>query len=118
MHTWWSLSGREGFGVLSLPTSLRARDLGIFEEMKCLFSTTLVTEILSKSSWIETEAKGSHWGDRTRDRTHDRMRLARPVSSTGRCVGRRARVCDRSVRTLAGPVRPVTHPGEQREGKV
>jgi hypothetical protein len=30
----------------------------------------------------ETEAKGSHWGDRTRDRTLDRTRLASPVSSS------------------------------------
>jgi hypothetical protein len=66
----------------------------------------------------ETEAKGSHWGDLTRDRTLDRTRLARPVSSTGRRAGRSARVCDRSVRSLAGPVHPVTHLGEQRGGKV
>jgi hypothetical protein len=33
------------------------------------------------------EAKGSHWGDRMRDRMLDRTRLARPVSSTGRRAG-------------------------------
>jgi hypothetical protein len=66
----------------------------------------------------ETKAKGSHLGDRTRDRTLDRTWLARPVSSTGRHMGRSARVCDWSVRSLVGPTRPITHPGEQREGKV
>jgi hypothetical protein len=30
----------------------------------------------------ETKEKGSHWGDQTLDRTLDRMRLARPVSSS------------------------------------
>jgi hypothetical protein len=49
----WSLSDREGFGVLSLSG-------GIFMEMKCLFSTTPVAEIFSKSSWIETETNGGH----------------------------------------------------------
>jgi hypothetical protein len=56
-------------------------------------------------------------GDRTRDWMLDRTRLARPASSTGRRAGRSVRVYDRSVRLLAGPARPVTHPGEQRGGK-
>jgi hypothetical protein len=34
----WSLSGREGFGVLS--PSCRACEFNAFQEMKCLFSTT------------------------------------------------------------------------------
>jgi hypothetical protein len=35
----WCLSGREGFVVLSPSrASLRARDSGVFREMKCLFS--------------------------------------------------------------------------------
>jgi hypothetical protein len=63
------------------------------------------------------EAKGSHWGDRTLDRTLDRTRLACRVSSTDRCAGRSARVCDRSVRGSMGQARPVTHLGEQHEGK-
>jgi hypothetical protein len=54
----WSLSGRDGFGVLS--TKLARQDSEPFMEVKCTFSTTPVAEIFSKSSWIETEAKGSH----------------------------------------------------------
>jgi hypothetical protein len=64
------------------------------------------------------EAKESHWGDRTLNQTLYQTRLARPVSSTGRRAGRSAKIYDRSVRSLAGLARPVTHPGEQREGKV
>jgi hypothetical protein len=60
---------------LSLPTSLRAWDSGIFEDLKCLFSTTLeVGE--------ETEANGGHRGDRTLNRTWSRFDQTHPVSST------------------------------------
>jgi hypothetical protein len=45
----------------SLPSAeLVRRDLALFVEVKCIFSTTPVAEILSKSSWIETEANGCH----------------------------------------------------------
>jgi hypothetical protein len=63
-----------------------------FVEVKRLFSTTLEEKFISKSSWIETEANGGHWGDRTQS-WHDRMRS---VSSS------------HVLRTRA-PVRPVTH---------
>jgi hypothetical protein len=36
-----------------------------FVEVKHLFSTKSEIEIFSKLSWIETEANGDHWGDRT-----------------------------------------------------
>jgi hypothetical protein len=39
--------------------------LVLFVEVKRLFFTTPVAEIFSKPSWIETEANGGHWGDRT-----------------------------------------------------
>jgi hypothetical protein len=100
------LRGREGFGFFSPSHQACEAGFNAFVEVKRLF--------FHYARDKETEAKGSHWGDRTRDRT----RLARPVSSTGRRAGRSARVCDRSVRSLAGPARPVTHLGEQREGKV
>jgi hypothetical protein len=50
---------------------LRARDSGVFEDLKCLFSTT-------PKVGKETEANGGHRGDRTRSR-YDRTR---PVSTT------------------------------------
>jgi hypothetical protein len=71
------LSGREGLGPLSLPPSLRARDSGIFEELKCLFFTT--PEVRK-----ETEVNGGHRGDRTLHRTRSRFDRTRPVSSTQR----------------------------------
>jgi hypothetical protein len=60
---------------LSLPLSLRARDSGVFEELKCLFSTT--PEVRK-----ETEANGGHRGDRTLHRTWSRYDWTRPVSTT------------------------------------
>jgi hypothetical protein len=47
-------------------------------------------EIFSKSSWIETEANGGHWGDRTLNRTrsrHDRTHLVNDSSSLARGLG-------------------------------
>jgi hypothetical protein len=53
MYTWWcqhickrGVACEAGFGA--------------FMEVKCIFSTTPVAEIFSKSSWIETEANESH----------------------------------------------------------
>jgi hypothetical protein len=63
------LSGREGFGFLSPLSGIR-RFLGS------------ETFIFHCAGGEETEAKGSHWGDRTLDRTLDRTRLACPVSSS------------------------------------
>jgi hypothetical protein len=60
---------------LSLPPSLRARDSGVFEELKCLFSTT-------PEVGKETEANGGHRGDRTLHRTWSWFDRTRPVSST------------------------------------
>jgi hypothetical protein len=52
-------------------------------EVKCIFSTIPEAEIFSKSPWIETEANGGHWGDRTRSR-HDRTRSVSDSSSLAR----------------------------------
>jgi hypothetical protein len=60
---------------LSLPSSLRARDSGIFEDLKCLFSTT--PEVRK-----ETEANEGHRGDRTLHRTRSWYDRTRPISST------------------------------------
>jgi hypothetical protein len=60
---------------LSLPPSLRARDSGIFEELKCLFFT--MPEVRK-----ETEANGGHRGGRTLHRTRSWYDRTRPVSST------------------------------------
>jgi hypothetical protein len=69
----------------SLPLALQAQwDSVLFVEVKCIFSTTLEAEIFSKSSWIETEANGGRWGNRTLNQTwsqHDRMRLVSGSSS-------------------------------------
>jgi hypothetical protein len=81
LRRWWCLSGRDEFGALSL--SCRACERGIryfFVEVKCLFSTTPVTKIFSKSSWIETETNRGQWGDRSLDRTWSRHNRTRPVS--------------------------------------
>jgi hypothetical protein len=95
LRMWWCLSGREGFGFLS--PSRRAYEAG--------FSVFCGSEtpIFYCAEREETEAKGSHWGDRTRDRTLDRTRLARPVSSSR---VQRQRV-HRHVRSVMGPARPV-----------
>jgi hypothetical protein len=61
-------------GPLSLPPSLRARDSGVFEELKCLFSTT-------PKVGKETEANGGHRGDRTLHRTRSWYDRTRPVST-------------------------------------
>jgi hypothetical protein len=65
----WSLSGREGLGSSLPPAELAWRDLGIFEELKRLFS---ITPEVRK----ETEANGGHRGDWMRS-LHERTR---PVS--------------------------------------
>jgi hypothetical protein len=76
----WSVSGREGFGIRRFSRSK--------------------TPIFHCAGGKETEAKGSHWGDRTLDRTlnrtPDRTRLARPVSSF-------------RVQRMRAPARPVGH---------
>jgi hypothetical protein len=50
------------------------RDSGVFEELKCLFSTT-------PEVGEETEANGGHRGDRTLNRTRSQFDRTRPVSS-------------------------------------
>jgi hypothetical protein len=52
---------------------LRARDSGVFKELKSLFSTT-------PEVGKETEANGGHRGDRTLHRTRSRYDRTRPVS--------------------------------------
>jgi hypothetical protein len=54
----------------------------LFVEVKCIFSTTPEAEIFSKSSWIETEANGGHWGDRTLNQTRSRHDRTRPISDS------------------------------------
>jgi hypothetical protein len=72
---------------LSLPPASQARrDSALFVEVKCIFSTKSEAEIFSKSSWIETEASGGHWGDRTRS-WHDRTRPVSESSSLARGLG-------------------------------
>jgi hypothetical protein len=69
-----------------------------FVEVKCIFSTTSEAEIFSKSSWIETEANGGHWGDRTLNRTwswHDWTRLV----SGSSCLAWDARASHRRVQS-------------------
>jgi hypothetical protein len=56
--------------------------LGLFDEVKCIFSTTPEVEIFSKSSWIETEANRGHWGDRTLNRTRSRHDRTCPISDS------------------------------------
>jgi hypothetical protein len=75
---------------------------GAFVEVKYIFSTMPEAVIFSKSSWIEREANGGHWGDRTWSRLHRTC----PVSSSY-CKGAWARVLHRHVRSLVGSVRPV-----------
>jgi hypothetical protein len=94
------------------PAELARRDSALFVEVKCILFTTLVAEIFFKSSWIETQTKESHWmterGLGTTDASGQWLLL---------CAARGARVYNQRVRSLMGPARPVTHPGEQRGGK-
>jgi hypothetical protein len=81
---------------LSLPPSLRARDSGVFEELKSLFSTT-------PEVGKETEANGGHRGDRTLHRTrswYDRMRLVSTAQARvlGFATGMSSHSRDRRVR--------------------
>jgi hypothetical protein len=66
---------------------LARRDSVLFVEVKRLFFTMPVAEIFSKSSWIETEANGGHWGDRTLNRTRSRHDQTRSVSDSS-CLAR------------------------------
>jgi hypothetical protein len=99
------LSGREGFEFLS--PSRRACEAGFsaFLEIKRLFSTAPEAK-----KWRRKEATGVIGrGPSTTDAFGQ-------FNAAVRRAG--ARVCNRRVRTLAGPERSVTHPGEQREGMV
>jgi hypothetical protein len=96
LRRWWSLSGRDGFGA--------RWDSTLFMKVKRLFPTTPVAEFFSKPSWIETEANGGHWGDRTRSQ-HVRTR---PVSNNsclvrglGFTTGASGHSWDRRVRSGA-----------------
>jgi hypothetical protein len=75
-------------------------------EVKRLFSTTPEAEIFSKSSWIEMEANGGHWGDRTLDRMRSRYDWTRSVSGSSSQAWV-VRVLHQRVRSLMGPTRPV-----------
>jgi hypothetical protein len=65
----------KGFGPSLPPAELARRDSGVFEELKCLFSTT-------PEVGEETEANRGHSGDRTLNRTRLRFDQTRPVSLT------------------------------------
>jgi hypothetical protein len=71
-----------GLGPSVPPTELARWDSALFMEVKCIFFTTSEAEIFSKSLWIETEANGGHWGDRTLNRTWSRHDRTRPVSDS------------------------------------
>jgi hypothetical protein len=94
---------------------LRAQDLGVFEKLKCLFSTTLEVG-------KETEANGGHRGDRTLHRTRSWYDRTRPVSTAqarvlGFATGASGHLRDRRVRSgvqrklsmIGREARPVTH---------
>jgi hypothetical protein len=68
---------------------------GFFMEVKHLLSTTPRAKIFSKSSWIEMEVNGGHWGDRTLNRTRSQHDQTHPACSS------------RMLRTRAS-ARPVT----------
>jgi hypothetical protein len=100
-----------GLGPSLPPAELARRNSALFMEVKRLFFTTPEAEILSKPSWIETEANGDHRGDRTLNRT-------RPVSGSG-SQARVARVLHQCDRSLAGPARPVRcQRDREREGSI
>jgi hypothetical protein len=99
---------------------LRAQDSGVFEDLKCLFSTTFEVE-------QETDANGGHRGDRTLHRTRSWYNRTRPVSTTqqsgkrvlGFATGASGHSQDRHVRSgaqrelkfarsIGGMARPVT----------
>jgi hypothetical protein len=84
------------------------RGLGLFMEVKRLFFTTPETEIFSKSSWIETEANGGHWGDRTLNQTWSQnQRGAGAVSLTGASGRSRDRRVRSSPRETAKSARSI-----------
>jgi hypothetical protein len=71
-----------GLGPFLPLAELARRDSTLFMEVKHLFSTTPVAKIFSRSSWIETEVNGGHWGDQTLNRMRSRHDRTRPVSSS------------------------------------
>jgi hypothetical protein len=77
------------------PAELARRDLTLFGEVKCLFSTA--SEVRK-----ETEANGCHKDNRTLDRTRSLYDRTRPVSV------QRLRVfqCDDRTRSASGHCRP------------
>jgi hypothetical protein len=74
-----------GLGPSFPPVELARRDSTLFVEVKHLFSTTLETEIFSKSLWIETEANEGHRGDQ--QSRHNRTRLVSDSSCLARGLG-------------------------------
>jgi hypothetical protein len=56
--------------------------LALFVEVKRLFSPTPETKFFSKSSWIETETNGGHWGDWTLNRTRSWHVQTSPISNS------------------------------------
>jgi hypothetical protein len=95
---------REVWVPLSLPPSVRARDSGDFGEVKCLFS-------IAPEVGKETEANAvTEVTGRCTGRGHGVTGRVRSVQRGFRRAG--ARVCNRRVRSLAGPARPVMHPEE------
>jgi hypothetical protein len=95
-----------GLGPSLPPVKLARRDSTLFVEVKRLFSTTSETEFFSKSSWIEPEANGGHWGDRMLNWTRPRYDQTRPVSGSSSQT-QAARVLHQRVRSLVGPARLV-----------
>jgi hypothetical protein len=100
------LSGRDGFGI--------------FVEMKCIFSIMSEAENFSKSKekevGEETEAKGSHWCDRTLDRTRSRHdQCVRSVAAAMRGAGHKGLQPARPVPCRTGASGHA--PKEQRESQ-
>jgi hypothetical protein len=108
------------WGLLSLPSSLRARDSGVFEEMKCLFSIAPKARKGGESPKCFS-LKNSN---RTLNWTRSRFDQMRPVSSTRRghwglqparsvphgtgASGRAPRGAERGEELIGRAARPVT----------
>jgi hypothetical protein len=97
-----------GLGSSLPPAELARRDLTLFVKVKRLFFTTPEAEIFSKSSWIETEANGGHWGDLTLNRTRSWHVRTYPISDSsslahglGFITGVSGHLRDRRVRSGA-----------------
>jgi hypothetical protein len=102
----WNLSGRDGFRALSPSRRACEAGFGAFCGSEMLIFHYARDRDFAKLSWIETEANGGHWGDRTLNRMRSRNDRTHLVSDSSRLAWD-TRASHRRVWSITGPAHPV-----------